>query len=153
MFSFDVPTPSGSQNISLAPGSSVIIVGANGSGKSRLAAEIETNHSLNAHRISAHRMLVLDTDVPKVSEELALEALQLGNNISRQNFGVKIDFKDKNNKQLSVFRKGNRWKNKINSPLNDFSSLLQALFAEHANSLDYPDVNAALQCNLPVLEA
>ncbi|MDE1193056.1 MAG: hypothetical protein PW786_13060 [Arachidicoccus sp.] len=98
-------------------------------------------------------MLVLDTDVPKVSEELALEALQLGNNISRQNFGVKIDFKDKNNKQLSVFRKGNRWKNKINSPLNDFSSLLQALFAEHANSLDYPDVNAALQCNLPVLEA
>lgn len=133
MFRFTVPTPNGVKNISVEPGSSVIIVGANGSGKSRLAVQIENNNALKAHRISAHRMLVLNTDIPKVSEELAKEVLLIGANISRQNFGKDYDLSNRDNQNFNQIRYNSRWKQKTNAPLDDFTSLLQFLFAEHAN--------------------
>lgn len=63
---------------SVEPGSSVVFVGANGGGKSRLAVQIESALDLNAHRISAHRALSLNPDVPKISERAALSGLRTG---------------------------------------------------------------------------
>jgi hypothetical protein len=61
-----------SVEVILENGTSTVFVGANGSGKSRLAIHIEDHFGKSAHRISAHRALTLNPDVPKVKEEQAL---------------------------------------------------------------------------------
>ena len=43
---------------------SVIIVGANGSGKSKLGALLEQNDLSNVHRIGAHRNLCFNQNIP-----------------------------------------------------------------------------------------
>lgn len=119
-FTFEVPELGGVRSIQLEPGSTVVFVGANGSGKTRLAAAIESNLGLRAHRIAAHRALILNTDVPKISEELALQGLRTG-------------FADRNS--LVDYREGRRWSgNKEVGLLNDFDFVLQALFAEQSNT-------------------
>jgi ABC-type Mn2+/Zn2+ transport system ATPase subunit len=40
-FSFSVPTPSGTIDFQIEPGTSLLFVGANGGGKTRLAVQIE----------------------------------------------------------------------------------------------------------------
>ncbi len=119
-FVFSIPTPSGAQQIAFEPGSSVIFVGANGSGKTRLAVHIENSLGQSAHRIAAHRALSLNAEVPKISEALALSGLRTGHASA--------------DSQL-IHRDGNRWRNKnAVELLNDFDFLLQALFAEQSNT-------------------
>jgi energy-coupling factor transporter ATP-binding protein EcfA2 len=77
-FNFSVPTPSGITNFEVEPGTSLLFVGANGGGKTRLAVKIEDDLGAKAHRISAHRALTLDPSVPKVSERVALLGLRTG---------------------------------------------------------------------------
>ena len=48
-------------------GSSVVFVGANGGGKTRLAVHIENVGELTVHRISAYCVLTLNPAVPKIS--------------------------------------------------------------------------------------
>lgn len=118
-FRIDIPTMEGEESLSLEAGSSIIIVGANGAGKTRLATYIEDSLADKAHRIAAHRALSLNPTVSKISEKQALLALKTGLNSP--------------NAQL-IHRKGQRWKD--NAPvslLNDFDFLLQALFAEQTN--------------------
>lgn len=118
-FNFSIPSPDGQTEISVEPGSSVIFVGANGGGKTRLAVKIEADLALNAHRISAHRALTLNTGVAKISERLALAGLRTGRLLD----DATIDFR-------SPFR----WKQHMATELlNDFDFLIQALFAEQAN--------------------
>ena len=78
-FNFLIPGQNDPTEVSVEPGSSVVFVGVNGGGKTRLAALIETNLALNAHRISAHRALTLNPDVHKISERSALSGLRTGN--------------------------------------------------------------------------
>jgi energy-coupling factor transporter ATP-binding protein EcfA2 len=119
-FQFDIPTADGSLSIFAEPGSSVIFVGANGGGKTRLAVHIEKILGIKAHRISAHRALSLNPSIPKISEEHALLGLRVGN-ISAQTDSIR-------------YRTGNRWQGKeATYLLNDFDFLLQALFAEQGN--------------------
>ena len=59
-FNFLVPTASEHFNIVVDTGTSVVIVGANGGGKTRLAVHIENVLQQSAHRISAHRALALN---------------------------------------------------------------------------------------------
>jgi ABC-type lipoprotein export system ATPase subunit len=109
----------GQEEILINKGSSVVIVGANGTGKTRLATHIEKTLSLNAHRISAHRALSLNPSVPKISEHKALLGLRTGH--AHENAQVQ-------------HREGHRWGSK--GPvhlLNDFDFLVQALFAEQSN--------------------
>jgi len=117
---FSIPTVNESVLVDVEQGSSVIFVGANGSGKSRLAIYIENSGGESAHRISAHRALNLNTDVPKIKEEFALRKLRYGaewEGISVQN------------------RESNRWGSKASSMLlNDFDFLIQALFAEQSRT-------------------
>jgi len=118
-FDFSIPSPSGETPISVNPGSSVIFVGANGGGKTRLAVHIESALNLNAHRISAHRALTLNPTVAKISEQQALSGLRMG----------------LVNEQAQVLhRSGHRWQGQMAvSLLNDFDFLIQALFADQAN--------------------
>ena len=119
-FDFSIPGPSGTAtSITLEPGTSVIFVGANGGGKTRLAVRIEESLNLNAHRISAHRALTLNPSVAKISEQAALSGLRTG----YANVDASIEH-----------RIGQRWQsNMAVSLLNDFNFLVQALFADQAN--------------------
>lgn len=118
-FEFQVPSPTGPITVSIEPGTSVIFVGANGGGKTRLAVRIEETLNLNAHRVSAHRALTLNPTVAKISEQQALMGLRTG-------FG--------NLEAQVAHRTGHRWHGKMAvSLLNDFDFLVQALFADQAN--------------------
>ena len=75
---FSIPGADGGQRFAVSRGSTTTFCGANGSGKTRLAAHIEQQLGLAAHRISAHRALSLNPRVPKISETEALSALRTG---------------------------------------------------------------------------
>ena len=64
--------------MSMPSGTSLVFVGANGGGKTRLAVHIEQALQLKAHRISAHRALTLNPNVAKISEKEALMGLRTG---------------------------------------------------------------------------
>lgn len=118
-FNIYVPTSDANEEIRIEPGSSIVFVGANGTGKTRLATYIEKTLDLNAHRISAHRALSLNPSVPKISENKALSGLRIG-------------YADENAKVQN--REGHRWGSKGSVHLlNDFDFLVQALFAEQSN--------------------
>lgn len=117
-FKFSIPTDSTELNITVNPGSSIVIVGANGGGKTRLAVHIENVLQLNAHRISAHRALALNPSVAKISERQALSGLRTGY-VESENIN---------------HRSGSRWNGKMAIQLlNDYDFLVQALFADQSN--------------------
>ena len=120
-FRFDVQTPFGPQGYELKRGESLFFVGANGSGKSRLAVTIESNLADKGHRISAHRALSMNTNVPKIKGDLARNALK---------YGYASEDAKPAHKWL------NRWhpNEAGTSLLNDFDALLQTLFAEQSNT-------------------
>ncbi len=105
--------------LTLETGKTTIIIGANGSGKTRLAVYLEDKLGEKAHRIAAHRALNLNPNVDKIPETKARQCLTYGgsgNGISISN------------------RKYYRWDNKApTSLLNDFDRLLQYLFAQQNN--------------------
>lgn len=119
-FQFNIPqTDDTILQISVEVGASVIFVGANGGGKTRLAAHIERQGGEAAHRVAAHRALSLNPAVAKVSESMARRGLKYGNNSENANL---------------TFREGHRWGSKAETKLlNDFDLLLQILFAEQTN--------------------
>ncbi|MFK2913373.1 AAA family ATPase [Pseudomonas sp. 3HC3] len=118
-FTFQIPNRDQQTPITIEPGSSVVLVGANGSGKTRLAVFIEEAAGIEAHRISAHRALKLDPAVPKIRGAEALRKLRFGWEHENATIG---------------HRRGSRWaesKPEV-AMLNDFDSLLQALFADQS---------------------
>ena len=118
-FSVAIPTPGGPFAIDVALGSSVIFVGANGGGKTRLAVLLEDALKLSAHRISAHRQLTLNPSVPKIGESHALAGLRVGYATAGEDVN---------------YRGGHRWKSDAAvALLSDYDFLLQALFAEQTN--------------------
>lgn len=134
-FNINVPTPDGSLTINVEPGTSVIFVGANGSGKTRLSVFIENTLNVDAHRISAHRALNLNSAVPKISERDAFRWLRTGT--LEHTPGVS-------------HRSRGRWQGKqAVSLLNDFDFLLQVLFAEQSNTSLVTHRNVVAGNNLP----
>ena len=119
-FTFSIPGPNSHTEISVNPGSSVVFVGANGGGKTRLAVWLESDLGSKAHRISAHRALTLKNNVPKINERHALLGLRTGSTTDKAT--------------VSSYRSSSRWqRNEATSLLNDFDFLVQALFADQAN--------------------
>ena len=107
------------EELTLGAGKTTIIIGANGSGKTRLAVYLEEQLGEKAHRIAAHRALNLDPGVNKISESKAKKHLIYGDEWD----GISISY-----------RTSRRWNNKApTNLLNDFDYLLQYLFAQQNN--------------------
>ena len=126
----DLQIPDATFPLKLRAGETTIFVGANGSGKSRLASWLEEQVGVDAHRISAHRALTLNPSVVKVSESQSKFRLLSG---------IDAPSIDQNPEQypeqnIPDYRKGNRWQsNSSTHLLNDFDALLQWLYAEQNN--------------------
>jgi ABC-type dipeptide/oligopeptide/nickel transport system ATPase component len=122
-FAIDLALTGAPIPIEIRAGMSTIIVGANGSGKTKLAMECERQLSTRAHRISAQRMLALDPSIEKVGEEDARSLLRFGYAKPEQYGGPEAS------------RNVNRWgQSQPRFILNDAGALLQVLFAEQANT-------------------
>ncbi|MGL9618293.1 AAA family ATPase [Bradyrhizobium sp. U531] len=103
--------------IDLSPGTSTVIVGANGAGKTRLGAQIEASHEANSHRISAQRHISMVPNVQLGDYESSLKQLHYGH-------------QGGNNKQ------GHRWQgNPATAFISDFDLLLRALFSQQNRAL------------------
>lgn len=102
---------------------SIIIIGANGSGKTRLGAWIEKNMIDETHRISAQRALTFGTYIKQKSYEQAINLVICGTENPSQNPSQQHD---------------NRWgwdgekHDYISSMLNDYENVLSALVAMQA---------------------
>lgn len=119
-FTLSIPTTNGPVSLTLENGTSAILVGANGGGKSRLAVYLENAGGEEIHRISAHRALELKPDVAKIKESKALKGLRFGHADDAVGLHHRV---------------GHRWGAKGASMLlNDFDFLLQVLFAEQSRT-------------------
>ena len=119
-FRLSIPTPTGEISIVFNAGESVILAGANGGGKTRLAVYAEKILGELTQRISAHRALALNPAVAKVREADALRALRFGDVHASLNINLRDD---------------RRWLGKpATTLLNDFDKLIQALFADQSNT-------------------
>jgi len=115
-FNYSIPLLSGDKlTLTFKSGTSVVFVGANGSGKSRLGVHFEINTSnyvTKTHRVSAQRALTIPSNVRVTHLEEAERELWYG----AKDTGSKITI---------------RWKNKpATLLLDDFARVLAALFAD-----------------------
>lgn len=109
--------------LSLETGRTLVIVGANGSGKTRLGLRIEQEIPNKVHRIPAHKSLALNDRIQLLSLERAKNAHLYG-------------YADiEHESQLNNSRWGNRWGGRpAVHLLSDYDALLQRLFAAHNNA-------------------
>jgi ABC-type cobalamin/Fe3+-siderophores transport system ATPase subunit len=99
---------------------SLVIVGANGSGKSRLGAWLDARDDLIVHRVSAQRALSINEFVTPRPLEQASRQLLFGHDGQGANHNNKI---------------GSRWANRpISAQAQDFEPALQVLFAQHSQA-------------------
>lgn len=138
---FEIPNHTGGHTrLLLRPGKSIIFIGANGSGKTRLGAYIERElHPTKVQRIAAQKSLLLKAGLNQLPFEKAMNGLRIGH------------------PDISTNKEAYRWaQNPSISPLNDFDFLQQALFAEKTRRaweyLDALKSNPVLTPPTPVLE-
>jgi len=116
-----MPTMPPSLNIEIDNQSSLVFVGANGAGKTRLGVYIEQQarqSNTQVQRIAAQRSIVFKDDLSLIKSESALKVLRVGN-VSG------------NEKQTDIYRWGRK---PATQPLADFDGLLQALYAEQSEA-------------------
>lgn len=122
------PKPPDDKPVPLENVSSVVIVGANGSGKSRLGAWIDSlaMKDLVVHRVSAQRALTINEYVQPRPLEQATRMLTIGSEHPSHGYQDKVNL---------------RWQsNPVGHLLNDFEYALAWLFAEHAKTaIDFRD--------------
>ena len=114
-------TNSNSEKVEYDCPDNCVLIGANGSGKSKLGAWIETHtpEATVVHRISAQRALSIPDFAPSKNEEEATNELHWGH-------------PDKQYAK-NQFKTNHRWQGKLTTFLqNDFDKLLSALFAKQS---------------------
>lgn len=117
---FNVPRKRDPLKIEFRKGTSVLLLGANGAGKTRLGVAIEEVLGEKAHRIGAHRSLAMNTDLRPPSLPHALKVLRFG--------------WDNPTAQVTN-RTPVRWHSQpATALLSDFDALLSALYAEQAEA-------------------
>jgi len=118
--------PGNNPAIKLCAAETTIFVGANGSGKSRLAAWIEEQAGLSGYRISAHRALSLNPGVTKTSQQQSSFFLRSGINQTGAN-----QYPESN---IPAYRISSKYNSEPATFLqSDFDALLQWLYAEQNN--------------------
>ena len=128
-----IPTVDGELVLSVETGRSIVFIGANGGGKTRLGAYLEDQiRSANwpAHRVAAQRAIMLKARIDLVDFDTARFKLEVGAD-PRTNKNMRAN--------AETYRLHNRWgQDPAVHPLNDFEALLQTLFAENARqSVEY----------------
>lgn len=129
-----LPTPVSSQNTPnplTVEGSSLVILGANGSGKTRLGTwlELESTLKKKVHRIAAQKSLSVPKFISTSSSEHALDSLKYG--IDVPTIIHMIDNNQYSSLQLEHNKKNTRWQNNpYTGLLDDFRYLLNALFSD-----------------------
>lgn len=104
--------------LDLDPGSSVVIVGANGSGKTRLGTFIEFALGHEAHRIPAQRSIAMMDQVTLADYETSISQLLTGYGLPGYN------------------KRDHRWGSKPEvAAINDFEHVMRALFAQKNRAL------------------
>ncbi|HEB4954202.1 TPA: hypothetical protein R0D49_003865 [Bacillus cereus] len=112
----------GNKEYSIGKSQSVVIIGANGAGKSRLGAWIEQNNLENVHRVSAQRSLEIPNYVNLKGFEQAFDDFFWG------------DANYKGPEQKKGTRWG--WGKHTTSLLNDYDKVLTTLFAKQSKIND-----------------
>lgn len=113
-----IPTPNRNIEINFKAGTSIVFIGANGAGKTRLGVFLDqqlSNKNINVHRIAAHRSLILNPNTPPVNLEVAQNRLLYGSD--QENIGSKKHFRFKSNPATVL--------------LSDFDYVLSSLYAEN----------------------
>ena len=132
IFKTRIPTPNGRCPVTISSGHAAVFVGANGSGKTSLSVYFGGVHGEKAHRIPAQKSLSLDPKVVKIPQDQALAGLRFGT--------------DQEGFHSTEHRTNNRWKSPTHF-VRDYDFLLQALFADQANTslLAYHSINSGAQ--------
>lgn len=103
----------------------LVVIGANGSGKTRFGANLEESYPNKTHRISAQKSLSFPSEVRPKSLETATEEFWYGS----------IN-KDKELYKQPWYKENNRWgRNRYTSLLNDYEKLLVLLHTEEYENL------------------
>lgn len=119
MISIPIPNADSIQNLEFC---TLVIIGANGSGKTRLGIKIE-DLTTNTHRIGAQRSLVFGDEIVVRSTSVAESFVQYGNYISEKSWT-----EEQRIAQAKGTRKENRWGGRPESHLlNDFDHILSLL--------------------------
>lgn len=120
-YNYKLPTINGGFKEYTTNNNSIIIIGANGSGKSKLGAWIEEEDPLEVHRIGAQRNLNFEENIP----------------LSNYNYAKnRIFFGTDNEYDIQNKDKGSRWdygKAYTTKLLNDYDIVLAALIALYNN--------------------
>ena len=117
-YKFEMPKDNSDKVVYELESNAVIIVGANGSGKSRMGIKIEKDDPLNVHRIVAQKSLVFERYIPQKSYEHATNLILFGNQNKRNNNDERYPFDGEK-------------RNYVSYAVNDFNNVLAALFALH----------------------
>ncbi|PXA88911.1 ABC transporter ATP-binding protein [Nostoc sp. 3335mG] len=114
----NVPTFDGTVAVEVSAGTSIVFVGANGAGKTRLGVLLDTHLSqshVEVHRIAAHRSLILNPAVVPPSFEVATNRLFYGSEKG-------------GHQNKHVYRYGQKPETGL---ISDFDHVLSALYAEN----------------------
>ena len=123
VFTYWLPDEQGNKKDYQTHSNSVIIVGANGSGKSKLGAWMEKQDFAKIHRIGAQRNLNFGESIPLKSYSEA-ENFVL--------FGTNEENRVRNNDKGARWNWGNSYTTKL---LDDYKDVLAALLALHNNEI------------------
>lgn len=121
---FSISLPYKNETKEVSASQSIIVVGANGSGKTRLGTWIELNSAQKekVHRISAQKSLYMPDSAMPISMDLAESSLLFG-------YDKAIRERTENR---SDFKRGNKWQGKpAVTMLNDYEKLMTYLFSDY----------------------
>ena len=120
-YNYKLPKTNGGIEENTINNNSIIIIGANGSGKSKLGAWIEGQDPLDVHRIGAQRNLNFQENIPLSNYDYAK---------NRIFFGTDNEYDIQNKDKRSRWDYGKAYTTKL---LNDFDIVLAALIALYNN--------------------
>lgn len=123
MYKYQMPNSQGKPELHETEANAVIIIGANGSGKSKLGAWMETHAYEKIHRIGAQRNLNFEENIKLKSYSEAEELVFYGT--TNKPFQSNKIYRWNNSDKLTT------------SMINDFEDVLAALLALKGNEQDY----------------